>query len=1596
MAVRVLTRRNLMALCLLAAVGLLAAAASSYLLFLIKKPDIAPLRWAVERTLERQTGLRVSLGRLRPAPFGVLVVDGLEAREQSGRTLLAADQVAIRLSLWSWAAQRGRLSALVSRVELVRPRLQVSRGADGTWNLSRYLRPTETGEGWQGELLIREGEVTVQGWHPSLLANPGGGLKEAEGSGFRWTAVNGTVSAGPKGTRVKLDGRTDLWPDSRISVTARLGGTAPSRAELALTGIELARVQQFLPGADRFGEFRKGRGDLRVSLLLERAKPRLASAEVVVHGAEWRHPAIEGAFSEVVGRLTLQGETVRLSDLSFVFMETRWTAQGRVTGLSDPELDVRLSGENASLRALTKALPVSLKGVALDGRATLDLTARGEWRAPLVSGFLRLNGVSVAVPGGNLPISDLNGTVEFAGDGLRTNRLTARIAGGQVSVRGEVRDWRQPHGSLRLDLEGVPSEEVRSLAPTKVAAQLQPLVGGRVSGTLELEGVLAHPAVRGKLALLGAEWGDLPLESVQAEGAYAKGRLNLKRLAAVAAGGRLEASATLSGLGAGEMSYAFSGRASQFDAAVLARVAGLSLPMAVEGRVSALIAGTGEGLAWDKLSVMGTLAVSEGQVGEERLTSAEAGFTINRGEVSVDYFTASLASGRLSGYGRRTADGRLSGTISGQGLKLATVARHVQGLPLDGTADVLAELGGRADQPELSGEFTLSSLSFREQDFTDGRGRFRLTPQQFLLEELAVHRDGGMLRASGTVGLRSDYLLNLSLAVEALPAKTVLGLAGVEVDLTGTANGTFTLRGPARTALVTGQVALASGKVAGFPYTAAAAQFAYSGGVLEFERLEAEGEGVTVAGQGRLVGGELDLRVAADHLDLGRLPLPGREEGAWRGTGSFRGILRGHLRHLALEGEVTGTGVAYRGYAVDSLAGTLRYQDGKLTLQKIEVERGRGRYFVTGDLEPREARLDLRFRLDQADLEDLLSLATIRLPYRIAGQATGVLHVWGGVRNPSARLLAETEEVSLEGLRLAGDVDLSLKDGEVTINRLRLGEVEGEGLLVALGRIGRSLDMEARLHRMNIQQLMTLLGRKDSRSTEVAGRVDADLVLKGTADDPRVSLAVAVGEARVNGMALNDVRGRVAYADGAINLEEVVVASGERRLTASGTWPVPAARLAALGVKAPERAWDLRVEMAQGDMGVLSFILPGLHLSGPGSLSVRVTGPAEAPQVAGEVVADGVTVNHPALGGEIHGLRGRIELAPGVVRATRLTGFYGEGEAQLSGQVTLAGLSVQELDLALSGRDVHYRSAPFEAWLDADLTVRGPLAQAVVGGRAVLRRSTLTLGVKADPRKITWDPKLDLTVTSQEDMRVMTVDRNVDVRAYGTLALRGSLSRPAFTGEAEASRGTIVYLNTPFQVTRGQAVFAAYRGILPTLDVTAETVVSPSQAAPEANPAEAEQLKIRLQVTGPTENLALNLSSDPPLSQAEILAALGLPGDVNRILGGGQGNGKQSELFRLAEQQLSQRLFAGIEVAVADALQLDQFSLAPRFQEKNLQLHLGKYLVENVYLTYTRTMEVDPWESIGLEYRILPGLTFTTSYDNRGEMKLGLEARHRF
>jgi hypothetical protein len=139
----------------------------------------------------------------------------------------------------------------------------------------------------------------------------------------------------------------------------------------------------------------------------------------------------------------------------------------------------------------------------------------------------------------------------------------------------------------------------------------------------------------------------------------------------------------------------------------------------------------------------------------------------------------------------------------------------------------------------------------------------------------------------------------------------------------------------------------------------------------------------------------------------------------------------------------------------------------------------------------------------------------------------------------------------------------------------------------------------------------------------------------------------------------------------------------------------------------------------------------------------------------------------------------------------------------------------------------------------------------------------------------------------------------------------------------------------------------------------------------------------------------LELSSSPPLTHDEILALLNYPGAVTRILTGDVEGAFREEITKIFEQELRLRVSGGIGRIFEDLLALDEFRIQ-RSASNQLTLRIGKYLVDELYLSYEKGLGPEASDLFRFDYLLGPGVVFTGTLDDKGERIFGIEARLRF
>jgi translocation and assembly module TamB len=243
--------------------------------------------------------------------------------------------------------------------------------------------------------------------------------------------------------------------------------------------------------------------------------------------------------------------------------------------------------------------------------------------------------------------------------------------------------------------------------------------------------------------------------------------------------------------------------------------------------------------------------------------------------------------------------------------------------------------------------------------------------------------------------------------------------------------------------------------------------------------------------------------------------------------------------------------------------------------------------------------------------------------------------------------------------------------------------------------------------------------------------------------------------------------------------------------------------------------------------------------------------------------------------------------------------------------------------------------------------------------------------------------------------------------ASADLQLRGTYDRPLLFGRAEVDRGEVTFEGRRYLVTRGNIDFTNPTRIEPFFDVEAETRVRV--------PGQTYQVTVR--ALGTLDRLQPELSSDPPLPPADVLALLF--SDARRTTGSGDaelralqaGNREdmQLDLMRTrATQLLASPVSSEVGRIVEQSFGVDTFQLTPSLIDPYSQsltsrvnpsarVTIGKRISDRVYLTFSRSLSSSRDDQIVLlEYDESDRLSWILSRNEDSTYAIEVRVRHSF
>ena len=499
----------------------------------------------------------------------------------------------------------------------------------------------------------------------------------------------------------------------------------------------------------------------------------------------------------------------------------------------------------------------------------------------------------------------------------------------------------------------------------------------------------------------------------------------------------------------------------------------------------------------------------------------------------------------------------------------------------------------------------------------------------------------------------------------------------------------------------------------------------------------------------------------------------------------------------------------------------------------------------------------------------------------------------GVVRNDSA----EVSELFFTNETIRAAARAAWRDGQITVSDI---DVHLDGQNVLAGSLSapfqpqgpkpvpfdQPIKVSLVARELDLAKLLASLGQPVSAS----GRLSATIDVSGTIEKPKAVVTAKGDSLRVAGV---DTVPLTAFETRTTLDGSELKATGTIRqplvqpitFSASTTADLDALRsgklpdLAAIPIKA-------EVNIPPSPIDFIPRFVPAIRkISGKSSVSARISGTVANPLVVGEVVLDiqSARFADPAIP-SLTDFKARINSTGERITLEQFGGEAGGGRFALSGSINIADIAQPVLDLVFKSKDVLLvRDDTVLIRAETDVAVRGPLNTANVSGTVYIVQSRFNKEIEILPLALPGKPRPVPAIVAQPKvvsfpqppLRDWTFNVSVRTRPEDPFIVRGNLARGKVTVDVRlAGTGKNPYLV-------GAATIDQFSATLPLSTLTTRRgLVTFSEDAPFEPRVEIEaESKIRqytviIRVDGPASKPRLELESEPPLPQQEILSLL--------------------------------------------------------------------------------------------------------------------------
>jgi translocation and assembly module TamB len=734
------------------------------------------------------------------------------------------------------------------------------------------------------------------------------------------------------------------------------------------------------------------------------------------------------------------------------------------------------------------------------------------------------------------------------------------------------------------------------------------------------------------------------------------------------------------------------------------------------------------------------------------------------------------------------------------------------------------------------------------------------------------------------------------------------------------------------------------------------------------------------------------------------------------GVASANIRLSGTPRNIEAEGALDVANAAALGEHFDRLRATLHYTARSLAFTGGQADLGMGKVLFAGSFEHPEAtykngtlRLDLNAQNLMASRIAALRQQEPKFEARLDGKTSLQVQLQNGTFEPqSVNGEVSARNVTFDRSKL-GDLTLNAqstgKEMALTAKATLLGAaVDAQGKWSLEGNLpGSAIIHFPHVNLVTLHDLVAVGSATPISTPPFDGFAAGSATFNVPLRQPReLQGEVQIDTLELNAKANQALRLGVQPQDIQIhNTQPILIAvsakearirsahftARDTNLEASGTIPFAGNSGADLSVKGTV------------NLVVLQLLNPDLLARGNASVNASIRGSLRDPQLNGRMEFANASLYMNNVPNGVDNASGVILFDRNRASIERLTADTGGGQVALRGFLEFGDTLVYRLQADARQVRVRYpEDVSFTA--NAQLALNGTSEASLLSGSVTLDRAAISPGADlarllaqaAKPSPAPPNPseylrgmRFDVHIENAPTFGLETsLTRNV--QAEVDLRLRGTPLRPALLGTISVNSGIIQVFGNRYTVNRGDIRFLNPVKIEPTFDLDLET--------------RTRGILVNVTVSGSTERLSVNYSSDPPLQPREIIALLAVGREPTSNVAGGQLSTTGGTAFgdvggilgEAVAQQLSSRLtrFFGASRVKIDPT-IDTIDNLPA-----ARLTLEQQVSRDITLTYITNLNRTQEQIVRLQWDLNQQWSAVAVRNSNGLFDVDIQYRKRF